>query len=348
MRTLLFAIFCCAQMLISCQFNQQPLPVASNLAFSTTERPQESAVAKPLQIAKSLVFKSLDGGQTWQDVSAGLPVGLAVENLFAQGNDVFLGAEKALFHANSASEKSFWEKDYFLNEKFLRIFSGKDGLYISDYGTGFFQKINGTGIWSPKFENLTDKKVISIFESAQNALFVGSDTGIFRSLDNGKTWKQVHSESSGMCFVETGNAVVAGVFNGIVRSTDGGEHWDWTLKMDGATNQIKHVNGGLAALTMSSRRWVGDDKPTRLNGLYFSDDNGKKWRSIDANLPMKKAIFDIEQLGDFLYCSCDTGIFRSADLGKTWQTMSLPVENKFFSLTISGQAIYAIFGGGGC
>jgi BNR/Asp-box repeat len=344
MRIQFFIFFCCTQLLTSCQFEE----VATNLAFPNQELTQQIASTKPIQIAQNLVFKSLDGGQTWQDVSVGLPVGLGVNGLFARGDEVFLGAEKALFHANSASIKPFWEKDYFFNEKFSSIFSGKDGIYISDYGTGFFQKIDGMGIWSPKYENLTDKKVISIFESNNKSLFVGSDTGIFKSLDNGKLWKQVFSESSGICFVATDDALVAGVFYGIIRSTDGGEHWDWTLKNDGATNQIKPIKGGLAALFMSSHRWVGDDKPTRINWLYFSDDNGKNWQSIDANLPFKKAIFDIEQLGDFLYCSCDTGIFRSADLGKTWQSMSIPVENKFFNLTISGQAIYAVFGGGGC
>jgi photosystem II stability/assembly factor-like uncharacterized protein len=54
-------------------------------------------------------------------------------------------------------------------------------------------------------------------------------------------------------------------------------------------------------------------------------------------------ILSIKQMGKYLICGRSDGIFRSSDMGKTWQQLLLPaIENYGFNLSVSGNVIYVI------
>ena len=76
--------------------------------------------------------------------------------------------------------------------------------------------------------------------------------------------------------------------------------------------EVARIEGGFITIA-DGGRWQ-DGKP---NKLFISTDEGKTWQRIDTGLPLVRDIQDIVQAGNYLFCSTDAGIFRTADSGKT-------------------------------
>src|SRR5476649_602566 len=66
----------------------------------------------------TIIFRSTDGGQTWQDISEGLPENLQREGVrsdgfFANDRGLYLRAGNAVYHSEPNSTTSFWTKEIF-------------------------------------------------------------------------------------------------------------------------------------------------------------------------------------------------------------------------------------------
>ncbi|MBK6932880.1 MAG: exo-alpha-sialidase, partial [Saprospirales bacterium] len=317
----------------------------------------------------NIVFRSADGGQTWQDVSAGLPGDLQVRGVFAGGDEVLLGAESGVYRSNTAPVAPIWEKALFLNENITAIFPGRAGPYACSYWNGFFQEIL-PGIWEPVHTAMKDKMVHTVLETPDGTVFVGCDSGIFKSADGGKTWKQVFAEGMVTSLVASDDVLVGGGFRGVLRSTDGGEHWGWVLTEDGMALKTGRIGGNFVAITSGfGPPGAETTHPVGLaaNRLRSSTDGGKTWQRMDESLSaalfspalsiknmdarwsgLPRAINDIEQVGEYLFCSLEAGVFRSADQGKTWTLVLPSYDGKSFEMTKLGNVIFAVSINAGC
>lgn len=329
--------------------------------------------------AANIVFKSTDGGQTWQDISDGLPVPLKDDA--TGGRDVFFADDKGLwftdangiYHSKPDFKGPFWEKEIFTNEQ-TSIAPGKAGIFAYNYhGGGIFQKTNGTGVWSPVFTNFPAKRVLSISETAGGTIFIGSDRGLFKSTDSGKSWKQLHAPTGGK-IVESNGVLLAGCQQGIVRSTDEGESWALVISEGGVGINIERIEGGFAAINYSTVA-----KTRRIRTSY---DGGNTWQAIDAAFPGQAIIespwlpinaahrqqgasdsswrpkeatplvpeykTSVIQAGKNFFCGHTDGIYKSLDKGKTWKLVHPSIKGKMFILSVSGNVIYALQTGSHC
>jgi len=342
------------QSFAACQQDHgNPLPLTASIGLqSTASGPQCAEKAQPT--AANIVFQSTDGGQTWQDVSAGLPVDFGVGRIFADGSEVFLASESGLYHSSTALVAPKWEKELFLNEKISDVFPGQNGLYASSYRNGFFKGILGTGIWTPMHNALKDKTVRTVFETPNGNIFVGCESGIFKSTDGGSTWKQVFDEGVNS-FAASGDVLICGSYRGMLRSTDGGEHWDLVLTGAGGAYNTKLIGVRFVTITDGDKPWNEASSDGMTNRLYSSADNGKTWQRMDEGIaqirigdemfdffPPTRVINDIEQAGEYLFCSLNAGIFRSSDWGKTWELVRPSNGKKMLNLAVSGKVIYAV------
>jgi photosystem II stability/assembly factor-like uncharacterized protein len=313
-------------------------PQSSPLPGSQQEQKRDKAGAA------NIVFKSTDGGQTWQDISEGLPEnlqgdGVQRDGFFANDSGLYLRAGNGIYHSKPNSTAPFWKKEIF-SDKQGSIAPGKTGIFAYNYDGQFLQKINGTSVWSPIYTDFQQKEVRAVFETAGGTVFIGSDNGLFKSTNSGKTWKQVHTGGWVMKLVEQNGVLMATSQNGILRSTDDGENWDCVLNEGGVGNAVAPIKGGFAAITSNTQLMA--------RTVRASYDGGKTWQPIDAGLPASLRIASIIQVGDYFFCGHPTGIFRSSDKGKTWKLLLPSIENKVFNLSVSGNVIYAIPGNGGC
>ena len=342
--------------------------------------PQPSPLTDSVQNQKSdktgtanIVFRSADSGQTWQDISEGLPepvidvYGAGRNDFFADDNGLWLTTGNGLYHNTPNSKTPFWTEAFFPDEH-SNIAHGKAGIFAYNcWGSGIFQQTNGTGVWSPAFTNFQEKRVLSVFETAGGTIFIGSDRGLFKSTNSGKSWKQLRAGVGGK-MVESNGVLLAPSQGGILRSTDDGESWALVISEGGVGIDVANIKGGFAAINYSTAA-----KTRRIRTSY---DGGKTWQPIDAGFP-GQAIIDstwrpvnvgnpaqgsadsswhpkeaplptqeyktsIIQVGENFFCGHTDGIYRSSDKGKTWKLLLPSVKGKMFKLSVSGNVIYGI------
>ncbi|MBK7937817.1 MAG: exo-alpha-sialidase [Lewinellaceae bacterium] len=360
MQIRILALLLFFQSFAACQQDQEKtLSLAAGIVAPSATGRQENS-EKNRSSSAAVVFQSTDGGQTWQDISAGLPKKLSARWIFANGDEVLLGTERGFYRSNSTSVTPVWEKDFFSTEEITNISPGRSGLYFCSYQNGFFQEIPGTGIWGPIHTTLKEKGVRTILETPGGTLFVGSDSGIFKSADGGQTWKQVFDKGLVLNIVTAGDVLIADGMEGVLRSTDGGEHWDVVLDENILVKKVGLLKDQFVAI-------LGTKDPTKVspegitNRLRVSPDGGKSWQrmekvplpiggmyNMDIRLSQVRDVYDIVQVGEYLLCSFDTGIFRSSDKGKTWEPVFASDGERVFNLTVSGKVIYALKVFGGC
>ena len=356
-RILAFLLF--FQSFAACQQDSARSVAAANIGFQSIASGQQSP-EKARPSAANIIFQSTDGGKTWQDVSAGLPADLEVWGVFADGGEVVLGSESGLYRSSATSSAPIWGKDFFCGEKITNISSGPTGSYFCSYGSGFFREIPGTGIWMPMHNTLKDKTVRTVLETPDGALFVGCDSGIYKSADSGQTWKHVFDEGLVLNIVASGGVLIGGGMRGVLRSTDGGEHWDVVLDEDILAKKTGLIGDRFVTI-------LGTEDPSKVspegitNRLRTSADGGKTWQrmekallpiesiyDMDLRLLQTRDIYDIVQAGEYLFCSFDTGIFRSSDWGKTWEPVLPSDGKKVFIMAVSGKVVYAVMAFVGC
>jgi len=309
-----------------------------------------------------IIFKSTDGGQTWQDISKGLPENFRKDStrgngVFANDKGLFLRVGNGLYRNTANATAPFWTKEIPPYEH-SSIAPGKSGLPGYNYWGVNLKKANGKSVWSPVFDNFQTPGIRSVFETAGGTIFIGTDRGFFRSADNGKTWKQVHTGSLVGHLAESDGVLLAISMKRIIRSTDNGENWEFVTRGTEVVFDVKQVNGGFAAMTSVSA--------SNARGINTSYDGGKTWQPANAGR-QDKAVIDsiwrtwndrphvkafmtsIIQVGENLLCTHPDGIFRSSDKGKTWQLLLPSVVDRGFNLFALGNVVYAIIPGkGGC
>jgi hypothetical protein len=105
-------------------------------------------------VTAKIVFKSVDGGRTWQDITEGLPdnsgqEGFMIGGGFANNNGFYLCAGDGLFFNKRNSTVPNWSKEIFSDNQ-VGIFPSKTGILSFNYNDGqFLQTINGKKDWLP-------------------------------------------------------------------------------------------------------------------------------------------------------------------------------------------------------
>lgn len=308
-----------------------------------------------------LVFKSTDGGQTWQNISEGLPEKLRKDSIkgnsfFANDKGLFLRVGNGVYHNVPNATAPIWAREISPDEH-AGIAPGKPGISTFNYWGVNLKKANGTSIWSPIFVNFQEPRVRSAFETAGGTIFIGIDRGFFKTDNDGETWRHVHTGELVGNLAESNGVLVAISRGGIIRSTDNGENWSVVSSGGSVAFDVKKIKGGFAAISSSSAPGT--------RGLITSYDGGITWQPIEAG-PGNKALIDsirrtwndrhrvqafmtsIIQVGENFFCAHRDGIFRSSDKGKTWKLLLPSVDDKVFNLFVSGSVIYAVPSKGGC
>ncbi|MCF0075721.1 exo-alpha-sialidase [Dyadobacter sp. CY261] len=293
--------------------------------------------------AANIIFKSTDGGQTWQDMSEGLPEnlpedGIPRDGFLANDHGVYLRAGNGMYHSKPNSTAPFWQKEI-SPDNLGSIVPGKTGMLAFNYGGQFLQKANGATFWTPVYADFKGKSVRTVFEIGNN-VFIGCDWGLYKYDDSEKSWERVYDGGWVMKLVESDGVLLATSQSGIIRSTDHGDNWVNVISEGGVGIAIERIKGGFAAITCNTE--------TETRRVRTSYDGGKTWQPIDAGLPASLYISSVTEVGKYMFCGHPAGIYRSPDKGKTWQLVLSAIQDKVFNLSVSGNVIYAIPRGVGC
>jgi len=236
--------------------------------------------------------------------------------------------------------------------------------YFGATGGGVWKSTDGAMTWSPVFDKEGSGAIgsIAVANSNHNVLYVGTGEacirgnishgdGVYRSLDAGKTWKNVglkDSRAIGKVIINPNNPDIVFVAalghpfgtnteRGIFRTTDGGKTWEKVLYKDDKTGGIEvafdpHNPNVLFAALWQARRtaWSLEDGGPG-SGLYRSGDGGTTWKRIEEHGlpkgPYGKIGVAVAANSDRVYAlieahNPDGGLYRSDDGGDSWQLVN--------------------------
>ena len=276
------------------------------------------------------LFKSTDGGATWNAASSGLPAVQAFPtepwppnvrvNALAI-DPVHPGSRGALRH-RMARERTLY---------------AAIGANVS-YGGGLFQSTDGAASWNAVNSGLPDSlfiNAVAVDPQNPNTLYVGGNTGVFRSSDGAASWTRAGNVFNvwnlAIDPLDSGS-VYALNDRGILKSTDGGGSWSVVSPEGTASDPFPWLVGWLVVAP-------GEGGPSTVyaggnaRGVFKSLDGGSTWTLATSGLfatGIDSLAID-PQNPHTVYIGVDVaGLYRSTDGAVSWSaTPILPGVSVF-------------------
>jgi photosystem II stability/assembly factor-like uncharacterized protein len=279
------------------------------------------------------VFKTTDGGVTWEPVSDGQPFGTgtvgAIEVSQSDPNVVYVGMGEACIRGN---------------------FSHGDGVYKSTDAGKTWRRVG-----------LEDSRVIGrirIHPRNPDLVYVAAlghaagpneQRGVFRSKDGGKNWERVLFKSNKAGAVDLSmdpsnpNILYAsiweakrtpyslesgGLMSGLYKTTDGGDTWTEISRNPGGPKGAMLGRIGVAVSPANPERvWALIEAED--GGVFRSDNGGKNWAKVNDNRNLRQRawyythIYADPKSADTVY-ALNTSFYKSVDGGRTYTTIQTP------------------------
>jgi photosystem II stability/assembly factor-like uncharacterized protein len=279
------------------------------------------------------VFKTTDGGVTWEPVSDGQQFGVgtvgAIEVSQSDPNVVYVGMGESCIRGN---------------------FSHGDGVYKSTDAGKTWKRVG-----------LEDSRVIGrirIHPKNPDLVYVAAfghaagpndQRGVFRSKDGGKTWERVFFKSNKAGAVDLSmdpsnpNVIYASIWeakrtpyslesggpdSGLYKTTDGGDTWKEISRNPGGPKGAALGRIGVAVSPADPERvWAIIEAED--GGVYRSDNGGENWVKVNDSRNLRQRawyythIYADPKSADTVYV-LNTGFYKSVDGGRTYATIQAP------------------------
>jgi photosystem II stability/assembly factor-like uncharacterized protein len=236
--------------------------------------------------------------------------------------------------------------------------------YFGATGGGVWKSTDAAMTWSPVFDKEGTSTIgsIAVASSNHNVVYAGTGEacirgnishgdGVYKTLDGGKTWKNVglrDSRAIGKIIINPTNPDIVFVAalghpygpnteRGIFRTTDGGKTWEKVLYKDENTGGIDvafdphNANILYGALWQARRTSWSMASGGPGSGLYRSNDGGTTWKHLEEHGlpkgPYGKIGVAVAANSDRVYALIEAhnpegGLYRSDDAGESWQLVN--------------------------
>jgi photosystem II stability/assembly factor-like uncharacterized protein len=236
--------------------------------------------------------------------------------------------------------------------------------YFGSTGGGVWKSTDGAMTWSPVFDKEGTSSIgsLAVANSNPNVVYVGTGEacirgdishgdGVYKTLDGGKTWKNVglrDSRAIGKIVINPSNPDIVFVAalghpygpnpeRGVFRTTDGGKTWDKVLYKDENTGAVDvafdphNPNILFAALWQARRSSWNLTSGGPGSGIYRSVDGGTTWKRLEEHGlpkgPYGKIGIAVGASSERVYALIEAhdpygGLYRSDDAGDTWELVN--------------------------
>jgi len=231
--------------------------------------------------------------------------------------------------------------------------------YFGATGGGVWKSTDGAMTWLPVFDKQPVSAIgsLAVAPSDPNIVYVGTGEacirgnishgdGVYKTVDGGKTWKNMglrDSRAIGKVIIDPNNADVVFVAalghpfgpnteRGIFRTRDGGKTWDKVLFKDENTGGIDIAFDPRNSHILFASLWEARRTPWSLSsggpgsGLYRSNDGGTSWKELTGHGlpkgPYGRIGVAVGANSDRVYAlieAKDGGLYRSNDGGENWE-----------------------------
>ncbi len=239
--------------------------------------------------------------------------------------------------------------------------------YFGSTGGGIWKSTDGAISWKPIFEHEHSSSIgsLAVAASDPNVIYAGTGEacirgnlaqgdGIYKSVDAGKTWKNVglkdsravgkliiHPTNPDIVFVAAlGHPYGPNAERGVFRTTDGGKSWQKVLFVNENTGAVDVAFDPHNPHILFAAMWQVRRQPWTLtsggpgSGLYRSIDGGDTWKKLEGDglpePPYGKIGVAVAANSNRIYALIEAkegGLYRSDDGGDSWQLIN--PDNRF-------------------
>ena len=277
------------------------------------------------------IFRSTNGGTSWEPAAAGLPVASLIRGQIAFGAYVFAGTEGDGIYRSSDHGNTWTKTDVdnsLLAHQLVFAFCAKDNALYAGAGNGIYKSTDGGTTFQRTLNGFPQNINVTAYSltvssgnilAAVNISFSPSQSleGIFYSPDDGSNWHQANlpiqpTFVSAVASDGTSRAY-AGVYGqsfsvtGLYQSTDAGITWvsrTDVLQIDIERLAVKGSN------VLASTLFTG----------FFSIDFGETWGSSTPGFcaPFGCGIATYTLRDNSIFAGNSAGMFLSTDSGASW------------------------------
>lgn len=248
---------------------------------------------------------------------------------------------------------------------YIAVHPERESTWYVAAGSGNVWKTENAGTtWTPVFDDQASYSIgcVTIDPRHPETVWVGTGEkvsgrhvgwgdGVYKSLDGGKTWKNMglhNSEHISRILIDPRDSRVvyvaaegplwsSGGDRGVYKTEDGGQTWTHSLNISpdtGVSDAVMDPNEPdilYAAAYQRRRSAAAFMAGGPESGLYKSSDGGKTWKKLTAGLPRG----DMGRIGlavspihpRFVYATIEAGdeekgFYRSSDWGESWEKRS--------------------------
>ncbi len=277
------------------------------------------------------VWKTIDGGRSWENISDGFFGGSigAVEVAKSDPNVIYVGGGEKTLRGNVSSGYGIWKTED----------AGKTWKSVG------LEKSRHV----PRIRIHPDNPDIVYAAVLGNIYKPTQDRGIYKTTDGGATWRKTlfANEQAGavdlimdpnnprILYASTWRAKrtpyslsSGGEGSALWKSTDSGETWNEISKNEGFPKDTLGIIGVTVSPKNSERVWAIVEQKEK-GGLYRSEDGGNKWTQVNSERKLRQRAWYYTRLyadtedEDVVYV-LNVRYHKSTDGGKSFKTFNAP------------------------
>ena len=277
------------------------------------------------------IWKTLDGGRTWENISDGFFGGSigAISVAKSDPNVIYVGGGEKTVRGNVSSGYGVWKSE-------------DAGKTWAEAGLKNSRHVPRIAV-DPTNYNIVYAGVLGdIYKPTQ-------DRGVYKSIDGGKNWKKVlfSNDQSGVVdlLIDPTNPRIlyastwrvqrtpyslssGGDGSALWKSTDSGETWKEISKNKGFAEDTLGIIGVAVSPINNQRVWAIVENKEK-GGLYRSDDGGENWKLVNSDRSLRQRAWYYSRVyadtknADVVYVM-NVSYHKSTDGGKTFSSHNAP------------------------
>lgn len=182
--------------------------------------------------------------------------------------------------------------------------------------------------WSDIGRGNLNLKAVLVAQDNPQEIYIGSESGIFKTEDGGGTWRNIFSlkgtnrQVNFLAYAPgNNNSLYAATGSGLFYSANQGRNWKSVFQGKSyPESDCTTVAVAYAAVYLGTRA-----------GLFISKDDGRTWRKAEGKLGSSHILavaYGIDSPA-YVYAACADGVFRSTNHGDAWEKVfsASPTEN---------------------
>ena len=277
------------------------------------------------------VWRTTDGGRTWENISDGYFGGSigAVEVAQSDPNVIYVGGGEKTVRGNVSSGYGIWKSE--------------------DAGKSWKQAGLEKSRHIPRLRVHPDNPDVVFAAVLGNIYKPTEERGIYKSTDGGTTWRKVlfaneHAGAVDLTFDPNNPRILyastwrvqrtpyslssGGDGSALWKSTDSGESWEEISKSEGFPEGTLGIMGITVSPVNSQRVWAIVEHQDK-GGLYRSEDGGKTWSQVNSERKLRQRAWYYTRVyadthdEDVVYV-LNVRYHKSTDGGKTFNTFNAP------------------------